>query len=108
LYLLADDRPLYPQGTELAHAFDAAWPDLRGGLDMPQSFPLSGVPVWGRDEKHWSLAVYRWRLTDAVPFERSISLRIEPGNIAAEAPADEVRATLFWYSERSGPPHAER
>ncbi|MDR3637909.1 MAG: DUF2961 domain-containing protein [Isosphaeraceae bacterium] len=108
LSLMADDRPLLARGVPLIGAFDAAWPDVKDRLDMSQTFPLSGFPVYRRDGERWCVAAYRWRLTDPVPFERSIALRIGPDNAAGATPPDDVRATVFWYSERSGPARAGR
>lgn len=108
LYLIADGQPLFSRGTPLAQAFDAAWSDVRGRLDMPQVFPLSGFPAYEREGEQWKVAAYRWRLVDPVPFERSIGLRIEPDNAAGATTADDVRATVFWYSERSGPARPDR
>ena len=108
LYLLADERPLYVRGESLLQAFDGAWPDVKGRLDMPQSFPLSGFPLYRRDGDRWDLAAYRWRLTDPVPFDRAFAIRLGPDNAAGATPPDDVRATVFWYSERSGPARAGR
>ena len=107
LSLSADDRAPFPLGTDLAREFNGAWPEVKGGLDQARAFPLSGFPVYRREGESWSLAAYRWRLSDPVPFEHSIALRVEP---AADGTTrvDKARAALFWYSERSGPVRARQ
>ena len=106
LSLSADGQAPFPLGTELAHEFNASWPEVKGRLDRVMAFPLSGFPVYHRQGETWSLAAYRWRLSDRVPYQRSIALRVEPAD--GNPRADEVRAAVFWYSERSGPVRAGR
>ncbi len=106
LTITSDGETSVPAGTALAHEFNVAQPDVAGGFDRAAVTPLSGFPVFRREGDEWSLAAYRWRVSDPVPFRESLALRVEPDDV--HALADAVRVVMFWYSERPGPVRAGR
>lgn len=124
----------YGEGDDFFYIDGEAQPSLRGtGTEdyfndawgfRPFCRPYYGVPVYEGVFAGDALSVYRWHLTDPIPFEKSLKLDIEHrGSIFTDQPAelggfyerpDWVSTVAFWYQtppraiETPMPPVAKR
>jgi hypothetical protein len=76
---------------------------FNGTIDRPQfaeATPTFGFPLIVRDEGAWQLGAFRWQLFDPIVYSQSLRVESESD---ANAGARDVRAAIFWYSERPGP-----
>lgn len=95
------DGGLVIRGTGSEDFFNGGWYDVPGRWETRVSLPLSGSLDFKRHLGR--TGGYRFMITDAYPFDRSILQTIEHGPVGNLFPAD-YTAVTFIYADRN--PHA--
>jgi hypothetical protein len=89
------DGELRIHGTGTEDSFNGGWYAVPGRLNGPGATPLSGFPVYRKDDGRNVAVAYRWYLTDPVPYDKWIEAKLEHG------PTNDInanyRTAAFFY-----------
>lgn len=95
------DGELAIPGTGSEDSFNGGWYDVPGRWEARASYPLSGCLDY---KKHLGrTGGYRWMITDAYSYRKSIDYTIEHGPAGNLVPTDYTSVT-FFYSLEPPPP----
>jgi hypothetical protein len=89
------DGELRIHGTGTEDSFNAGWYAVPGRLSGRGITPLSGFPVYRRDNGRDVAVAYRWYLTDPVSYDKSLDAELEHGG-TNDVNAN-YRTTAFFY-----------
>ncbi|MFH1942496.1 MAG: glycoside hydrolase family 172 protein [bacterium] len=97
------DGELAIPGTGTEDSFNGGWYDVPGRWENRASFPLSGCLDYKKPLAR--TGGYRWMVTDAYPYTKSIDFTVEHSPEGNKEPTDYTSVT-FFYSLESPPPEA--
>ena len=94
------------QGTGTEDFVLHAW-----GWNYPTTFPYAGVPIMVGPNRQvgWTMSMYRWHITDPIPFRRSLRVKVEDAGWMSEDEVeegtplgflernDDFASVAFWY-----------
>ena len=90
------DGEMRIHGTGSEDYFNCGWYALPGRLNGPGAFPTHGFPVYSRSGNTNYVTCYRWHAVDPVPFDRSIDVGIEHGEVNRFVA--NYRSAAFFYT----------
>jgi hypothetical protein len=89
------DGELRIHGTGTEDGFNCGWYAVRGRLNGPGASPLTGFPVYRKEDARNVAVAFRWYLSDPAPYERSVLFELEHGG-KNDVNANYRTATFFF------------